>query len=154
MYNFLSKHLTYNEVTGEIRLKHNNQLLDKQNAQGYIQFSLYGIRLQASQVAMCFINKEWPLNVVDHINTDRADNRRANLRVVSRGMNNANRVNPNKSGERNITFLANKPATSKRYFLSIYKDGRYQHRKAYMTMEEAIKARKEWEIKLYGAVLV
>jgi len=154
MYNFLKSHLYYDEVTGNIYYKDQEEPISKTNSNGYIEFSLYGIRLTGHQVAMCFIKREWSLMVVDHKNTDRADNRRDNLREASRGLNSANKLNPNKSGERNIRFLEDRNPSTKRYMLSIYKDGKYHHRKAYHTMEEAIKARKECEVTLYGEELI
>lgn len=57
---------------------------------GYLKINLKGGKYYAHRLAWFYVNGEWP-PFIDHINGDRADNRIANLRVVTRSENQRNR---------------------------------------------------------------
>lgn len=89
----------------------------------------------------------------DHINGDRLDNRRANLRVVSPQRNQVNRVrgaNRNsKSGIRGVyRVLGNSPA--RQWCAYIYVDHKKYPLGTFATIEEATLARKQAERRYYG----
>ncbi len=75
--------------------------------------------------------------VRDHINRNKLDNRRENLRVVTYSLNNTNRSYKNKTGERGIS--KNGSGFSARAFI----DGESKYLGTYRTIEEAAKARNE-----------
>lgn len=86
---------------------------------------------------------------IDHINGNKSDNRLCNLRVASRSQNNINRVrisNNNTSGFTGVSYRKNKDD----YKAYISYKGRQISLGIYKTLEEAVKARKEAEIKYYG----
>lgn len=95
-----------------------------------------------------FIAEQSGKEVVDHINRDKKDNRRKNLRNTNKSINAFNsklRVN-NSSGKRGVYLRSD----TKRWSAEIKKDGVKIPLGCYATKEEAIKAREEGELKYYG----
>lgn len=74
--------------------------------------------------------------VIDHINNNKLDNRRTNLRHITRQ---ANAMNMKK--ERGVYFFK----TRNKWIAQIKYDGKNRHIGCYDTKEEAIQARKEAE---------
>ena len=53
------------------------------NSDGYLQIMVDGILLKAHVLAWLYMTGEWPVALVDHRDTDRANNRWANLREAT-----------------------------------------------------------------------
>lgn len=86
---------------------------------------------------------------VDHINGDRLDNRRANLRICNASQNAANNPKPNRdnaSGVRGVYWHEKK----KRWRAAIMKDGRKVMLGSYVTIHEAARAYREARERLFG----
>ena len=70
--------------------------LCEQDSKGYLQAMLYGIRIKLHVLAVIYMTGVEPdrskLEVVDHINGDKTDNRWANLRVIPGGENVRNQL--------------------------------------------------------------
>lgn len=88
---------------------------------------------------------------IDHINRNKKDNRKSNLRIVNNSMNgfNCNLASNNTSGKtgvsyhkKNNTYMAYIHVNYKRIYL-----GSFQNK------EDAIKARKAAELKYFGELL-
>ena len=86
---------------------------------------------------------------VDHINHRPADNRRANLRVATRGQNNRNRLHQrnNRSGFMGVCYHRG----HHRWQALIRKDGKRYHLGYFSTPERAAQAYDEAARKLHGA---
>lgn len=86
--------------------------------------------------------------VVDHINRNRLDNRRENLRVASRSQNTANSIKPstNTSGFKGVHYR--KDQGRWRAFIRVNKKGISLGQ--YSTAEEAAKAYNEAAVKYFG----
>lgn len=79
-------------------------------------------------------------NIADHINGNRLDNRRANLRVVTPSMSSANVKHNPVSGYRGV--YPNK----KRWAAAAKQDGRKLHLGTYDTPEQAARVAHEWRL--------
>lgn len=84
---------------------------------------------------------------VDHINGDKWDNRKCNLRIVTHADNTKNRKldKRNKSG-----YTGVKETKTGTWNAQIYCDGKCINLGTYKTKEEAVKARKAGEEKYFG----
>lgn len=85
---------------------------------------------------------------VDHINNDRADNRRANLRHCNQSENNANSLlrTDNTSGVRGVSW----DRFREKWVAQVWKNRKIIFRKRFDTKEEAIKAYRLNKERLYG----
>ena len=85
---------------------------------------------------------------IDHINGDRSDNRRANLRYATRSQNNANRHVPIVASSR-FKGVCWRPIP-KRWKAYIKKDGRQIHLGYFGTQEEAARAYNDAALHYFG----
>lgn len=77
---------------------------------GYISIRVKGVSYQAHRLAWLHHYGEWPEHEIDHINGNKADNRIANLRDVSRKENCENQLRPqrhNNSGFLGVSWAKN-----------------------------------------------
>jgi hypothetical protein len=97
-------------------------------------------------IMKCPKNKE-----VDHINRDRSDNRKQNLRICTRSQNMMNRTKykNGKTGYKNIGFV-NKRKSCHPWYVGIRKDKKHYYLGSYKTLKEAIKVRNKALKKLHG----
>ncbi len=113
---------------------------------GYKSIHIGGKRILTHRAIFIYHNGEIGKGLlIDHINGDTKDNRIENLRAVSRSQNNQNSkigVN-NKSGAIGVHFLKQ----GQKWRAEITSNGKKQHLGVFSDKDEAIKARKEAEIK-------
>lgn len=110
--------------------------------QGYVYCSTQSIRLHRL-IAGC------PKDlVVDHINHNKLDNRRENLRICTTQQNNMNQgeQSRNTSGTTGVYWHK----SERRWYASIGIHGRLVHLGRYKTKEEATEARRQAEIEYFG----
>lgn len=87
--------------------------------------------------------------VVDHINHNRLDNRKCNLRIVTmkeNGQNHGKLRTDNTSGVRGVSFDSKKG----KWFAQVYVSGKTIKRSWLATKEDAAKAREELEAKYFA----
>lgn len=89
--------LNYNPATGVFtwRVKPNRRIAIGSEAgcldpAGYVRIRVDGKQTHAHRIAWCYVYGSWPVGDVDHINGQRTENHIANLRDVSRTVNNQN----------------------------------------------------------------
>jgi len=105
------------------------------NANGYRAVLVDGQHCYAHRLIWLMLNGEWPEADIDHINGNRDDNRRSNLRTATRSQNNGNarRRKDNSSGFKGVSFH---PQT-KKWRAAIHIKGRKHHIGLFQTPEEA-----------------
>ena len=109
---------------------------------GYITVGIWGTDVTAHRIAWAITHGEWPPEDIDHINGDRADNRLANLRSVSRAVNMRNQ----RFKVRTATGVVGVVLTRGGKFLaSIGSEESYQYLGTYPTIDEAAAVRREAE---------
>jgi hypothetical protein len=103
------------------------------------------------QIVMDRVGKHGDGLVIDHINGDRADNRKANLRVVPDLVNQINRHTLNRnntSGHRGVAPFSKSRTKPWRATISV--DRRQVHLGLFATVEEAVAARRAAELEYFG----
>lgn len=149
----LKEMFNYNKLTGDfIRIKplKGNQLygiVGSLNNDGYISISVDWKRYGAHNLVWLYHYGKFPDLQLDHINSIKTDNRLENLREVSQAENQRNKKlhKNNKFGYHGIRYGKNK----KSYRASITRENTTINLGTYKTLEEAISARVQAEIK-YG----
>lgn len=87
------------------------------------------------------ITKAKPGELVDHINGNTLDNRRENLRIVTKSENNRNRIKPTRASSGYFGVVKTKEGRWKSFSRS---NGKFLHIGHYDTPEEAANARDEY----------
>lgn len=111
-------------------------------ATGYVRSDSYKSRTNFHRLVMNCNDKNMD---VDHINHNTIDNRKSNLRIVSRSQNQMNSIQrKNKTGVKGISkngkrWVASIQVNKKRIYLGIFKN-----------FDDAVKARKQAEEKYFG----
>ena len=116
----------------------------KLDKDGYLIKSTYKTKLIMHRIVMDAQKDE----IVDHISGNKLDNRKENLRIVTAQQNSMNRGLGvrNKSGKVGVSF--NKARN--KWVASIKSNGKSIYLGYYTELEDAIRARKEAEIKYFG----
>lgn len=122
------------------------------NVQGYIKVHIDGTYHSAHRVIWLMVFGEWvkyPKYEIDHINGDRADNRIANLRKVTKSQNQRNagqRIN-NSSGVHGVNWKPKYNSTpgDGRWVARIWNGPRHVYLGAFKSLHEAKIARKAAE---------
>lgn len=72
-------------------------------ANGRIKVSFRGKNYQAHRIIWLWVHGRWPVNEMDHINRNPADNRIINLREATHSQNGANKVFKSATGFKGVT---------------------------------------------------
>ncbi|MCP4060719.1 MAG: HNH endonuclease [Pseudoalteromonas sp.] len=115
------------------------------NSSGYVVLRFDGKLQYAHRVIYSMMVGDVSGGCIDHVNGNRADNRLANLRLVSRAENNKNST-IQKNNVSGVTGVHFDKGTSK-FRVQISVKNKTKHIGVYGELSEAVKARKNAEIK-------
>lgn len=104
---------------------------------GYTAVWADGRHYSAHRLAWLYVHGEWPAEQIDHRNGDKADNRIANLRVVTGSVNQQNRI---KCQANNSTGMLGVHRWKQYFRADIHVDGRQKSLGYFKTPEEASQA--------------
>ena len=113
---------------------------------GRLQIGIDQRFYRASRLAWLYVHGEWPKHEIDHINGDKSDNRIANLRDVSRLVN---QQNIRKALRHNATGILGASRINRRFRAKLTTDGVSQHLGYFDTPEEAHTAYVEAKRRLH-----
>lgn len=82
-----SKKFDYDPSTGTFISKKSGEISGSMEQLGYLSVAVGRTRIKSHRLAWLFAYGRWPNGEIDHINGNRADNRIANLREVTRSQN-------------------------------------------------------------------
>lgn len=124
--------------------------LTARDARGYARGCLNGVFVYAHRVILALQDGEWPKGEVDHINRDKADNRPANLRVVTHQQNRLNTENVDRANEKRArkkskkinTFAGIRRGSRKKWYVRLKHAGKLYHLGSFGCFAQAVKARK------------
>lgn len=141
----LKELLHYNPETGEFtrlvstsnRIKVGDIAGGAHNS-GYILISVDSKLYLAHRLAWLYINGNFPLKQIDHVNGVRNDNRLINIRECSQYENNQNMVSRKNATSKHIGVSWNKERNKWR--AAIYVNGKQTHLGRFETEQEAINA--------------
>lgn len=133
---------TYINIEDYIKVKDHSWCL---NAEGYIMTVIDG---KCIYMARLIMNCSDPKKIVDHINHNILDNRKENLRIVTKGENNINQeiAKNNTSGYSDVCWREDANKWSARISIN----NKRINLGMFDTIEEAAFVRKQAEIKYYG----
>lgn len=114
-------------------------------AHGFRDGKLRGILLMHRVIIAACSDEE-----VDHINRNSLDNRRMNLRIVTRAQNNQNRDNKRPGRLVGAYFRPSRSHADRPWMASIRVNGRAKHLGVYRTEEDAGRAYDQWALRIYG----
>ena len=95
------------------------------NVSGYLRGTLLGQSLLAHRVCWALYEGAWPISVLDHINGNRTDNRRSNLREASPAENRQNVASRSGSTSRFVGVSKHKATGRWQAFISVGRAQRY-----------------------------
>lgn len=97
LLNYITNHFLINELTGEIERNDRKNSTGSFDKDGYKIIKIKGKQIKSHRLAWFLYYGEFPNMEIDHINRNRTDNRKSNLRLATRKENVNNttkKVNP------------------------------------------------------------
>lgn len=111
-------------------------------------YAVANIKGKVTKMHRYILDERNPKKIIDHINRNKLDNRKENLRYCTQKENsrNTSKSKNNRTGFIGISFTCGK---GKKYRVRIMVDGKEINLGRYNDIDEAIKARKEGELKYF-----
>lgn len=120
--------------------------VSKGEGRGYLHIKVLARKYQASRLAWLYMTGEWPEDLVDHRDRDRANNKWSNLRHATMVQNCANR----KIDPRNMLGVKGVSKCGSKFRARITVEGKLQQIGAFSTIEDAAEAYAAAAAATYG----
>jgi hypothetical protein len=151
----VKQNFIYNPETGDIfRRKHKTNKSDKKlcslSYQGYIRTNFREKAIFGHKIAWIVYYGKLPINLIDHINENKTDNRICNLRDVTNLENCQNKIKPqknNKSGLRGVHKIIKNKKTN--WVANIWINGKSIRIGTFCNPEDAYQAYINKKLKLH-----
>ena len=127
----------YNPLTGEF--KRNGALVNNKLKNGYLRIGILGGSYAAHRLSWLYVYGKFPINMIDHINGIRADNRIENLRDVTCAINNQNRRNCTNNKKTTKTLGVTYIKSRNKFEAQLKLNGKKIYLGRFNTLEEASK---------------
>ena len=136
----------YDPLTGQFTRRDNGRLVGYVHKSGYVKITLLGKEHRAHRLAFLYIEGRMPKNI-DHVNTNKADNRWCNLRECSHleNMQNQKIRSSNESGYRGVRYYAR----LNKYVARIRIGGKLKHIGYFDTLEQAVEAYQDMKVAMH-----
>lgn len=127
--------VVYEPYTGIFWLRDSNKPLGNKTCNGYVVFTLRGHTYRAHRLAWLYMTGNWPKNLVDHKDGDKANNKFSNLREATHQQNSYNGVRrkTNKSGFRGVCWNTKR----QRWIAQIVVNGKTRYLGSFQIKEQA-----------------
>lgn len=151
----LKRLVTYSPLTGLFIAKSQRStakagdVLGSKHLEGYFYLTIKKRSYRASRLAWYYMTGEWPGELqIDHINGCKSDDRWANLRICTNTENSRNTKlsKRNTSGHKGVMWHCR----VKKWQVSIRIDRKLKHLGYFDDIQDAIIARQQAEIELFG----
>ncbi|WP_408408866.1 HNH endonuclease [Paraburkholderia aspalathi] len=118
------------------------------NKQGYWVISVDGKTYQAHRIAWLYVTGEWPVNIIDHADTNRSYNAWLNLREADSSQNQSNRTRQrnNTSGVKGVCWCS----TNHKWVVQLMVSGKRKHVGYFSGIDSARLAIEAARIKHHG----
>jgi hypothetical protein len=115
---------------------------------GYLEIGVdYGQYL-VHRLAWLYTYSKWPPHHIDHINSDRLDNRVSNLRLATSAENGQNRCGANRHSKSGVLGVSWDESRQK-WVVQIKLDRKRVHMSRHTTLDEAAEVRRQLELRYH-----
>lgn len=140
---FLKEYFHYDEYTGvftRIKMLYGVKIGDVAGCKthnGYIEIKINGKSYGAHRLAWLYMTGDWPINHIDHINSNGTDNHWKNLRDVTRTVNLQNQRKPQAHNKTSGLLGVHFEKESGKFKAQIKHEGKKKNLGRYSTAAEA-----------------
>lgn len=144
-YDAASGLLTYKTNT---KNKSVGEVAGKENSDGYLQIKIGKRSYKVHRLIWFYVYGCWPVDLIDHINGNRTDNRICNLREATNAQNmrNSKLQRRNKSGEKGVMWRER----DKRWIAACKVNGKPNYVGCFVELQDAVNAVREFRNKHHG----
>lgn len=151
----LREMFVYNPETGELFRRVNSRARPNMlvpsgslSGTGYLTAWVKTANVTVHRIAWALTHGAWPMEIVDHINGVKTDNRIANLRLVTpaQSLHNVSQTNDSTSGHRGVVW----DPKAQKWCAQAEHEGRRFYFGRYARLEDAVAARHAGAVKLHS----
>jgi len=146
LYQALHAKFIYDPLTGQFSRRDTGKLVGYIHKSGYVKITLCGKEYRAHRLAFLYVEGRTPEHI-DHVNTNKADNRWCNIRECTHAENMQNQKvgSNNESGYRGVRYYARLG----KFVARIRTNGKLRHIGYFDTLEQAVEAYQDMKVAMH-----